>query len=110
MKFLPKFDEDSAVEIAYGEDQVNKFEEKYPDCSVMIDRMKPKETEAWIKKNPKANVGSPPPKNLWIVELEEPGKEKLTTIISPTTKKIVDLKISESEALPEDDDDDDEDE
>ena len=98
---MAKFDEDSAVEIAYSENKVTAFEEK-----VMVEKMAPKATEAWIKKNPKANVGTPPPKNLWIVELEEVGKEKLTIIISPTSKKILELKTAASEALPEDDDED----
>ncbi|NVM01298.1 MAG: hypothetical protein HWN67_03115 [Candidatus Helarchaeota archaeon] len=93
------FDEEAAVEIAYQNDKVNEFEEKRPDCTVMITKMKPKETEAWIKKNPKAKVGSPPPKNLWKVELEDPGKDQLVVIISPETKKIVEIKTEAAEKL-----------
>lgn len=99
---MAKFDEEAAVEIAYENDKVNEFEEKRPECTVMITKLKPKETEAWIKKNPKAKVGSPPPKNLWKVELEDPGKEQLVVIINPDTKKIVDIKTEAAEALPKD--------
>ncbi|MHA1378210.1 MAG: hypothetical protein ACTSRG_07495 [Candidatus Helarchaeota archaeon] len=98
---MAKFDEDTAIEIAYSEDRVNKFEEDNPDCTIMPYKMKPKETEAWIKKNPKSNVGDPPPKNLFVVELEVPGKDKLTVIISPVTKKIVKIETAVAEALPE---------
>lgn len=103
---MAKFDDEAAIEIAYENDKVNEFEEKRPDCTVMVTKMKPKETEAWIKKNPKANVGSPPPKSLWLVELEDIGKEKLVVIISPETKKIVEIKTEASEAIPEDEEED----
>ena len=98
---MAKFDDESAIEIAYENDEVTKFEEARPDCTVMVTKMKPKATEAWIKKHPKAKVGSPPPNNLFQVELEDPGKDKLVVTISPETKKIVDITTEAAEALPD---------
>ena len=98
---MPKFDEDAAIEVAYESEEVVKFEEANPECVFDVGKMSPKETEAWIKKHPKADVGSPPPKNLWVVELVELGKEKIVVTISPETKKIVEIKKEEAEKFPE---------
>ncbi|MFX1451289.1 MAG: hypothetical protein ACFFCM_10630 [Promethearchaeota archaeon] len=103
---MPKFDDEAAVEIAYGENKVSKFEDDHPECTVMVTKISPKDTQAWIKKNPKANVGTDV-KNLWLVELEDPGNEKLVVIISPITKKIVEIKTEAAEALPEEEDEED---
>ncbi|MHA1129413.1 MAG: hypothetical protein ACTSQI_04255 [Candidatus Helarchaeota archaeon] len=102
------FNEEDAVEIAYSATEAEKFEKKYPDCVVDVVKMKPKETEAWIKKHPKANVGKDkkgaPPKNLWAVEFAELEKEKLIIMISPITKKIIDIETEELEPEPEEED------
>ncbi len=101
------FKEDDAVEIAAASDEAEKFEKKYPNCVWNVEKMKPKATEAWIKKHPKASVapsGKEPPKNLWIVELEELEKEKLVLVISPLTKKIVHTETVKLEPEPEEED------
>ena len=99
------FKEDDAVEIAAENAEASKFDDKHPDCVWNVGKMKPKETEAWLKKHPKANPGKDkkglPPKNLWFVELEELEKEKLTLIISPITKKVLDIKSEKLEPEPE---------
>ena len=104
------FTEDDAIEIAFSDDKVGKFDEKYPDAVYNIEKMSPKNTENWIKANPKADVGAKPPKNLWIVEIEELGKEKLVCILSPSSKKVLETKIEGSEPIPEDVDEDEEEE
>ncbi|HUY00649.1 MAG TPA: hypothetical protein VMV49_13905 [Candidatus Deferrimicrobium sp.] len=98
------FIEDDAVEIASEVSEAKKFEEKYPDCVWNVEKMKPKDTEAWIKKHPKVAIapsGKEPPKSLWLVELEELEKEKLVLIISPLIKKVVDAYTEKLEAEPE---------
>ena len=76
------FKEDDALEIAAEHPDAEKFDDKHPECVWTVEKMKPKDTEAWIKKHPKANVGKDkkgaPPKNLWAVELEELEKESVT--------------------------------
>ena len=104
------FDEDDAIEIAFSESKIEEFDTKYPDAVYNIDKMKPKETEAWIAANPKADVGAKPPKNLWIVEIEQIGEEKLVAILSPVSKKVLETKIEGSEGLPDDEEDDEEEE
>ncbi|MHA1263594.1 MAG: hypothetical protein ACTSRS_00010 [Candidatus Helarchaeota archaeon] len=105
---MAKFTEDDAVEIASASKEAEQFESKYPDCVWNVGKMKPKETEAWIKKHPKAAVGKDkngnPPKNLWFVELEELEKEKLILTISPITKKVIDVKTEKLEPEPEEED------
>lgn len=105
---MPKFDEEAVVDIAYENEEVKNFEEAHPDNVVNIEKVSPKETEAWIGKNPDADIGSPPPKNLWKFELEVLGKEKLVAIISPVTKKVIDVKTEESEAFPEEEEEEEE--
>ncbi len=103
--------EDDIVEIAYSEPKAEAFDNKYPDCVVDVIKMKPKATEAWIKKHPKADVGKDkngnPPKNLWSVEFAELEKEKLILFISPITKKVVDIETEKLEPEPEEEDEDD---
>jgi len=105
---MPKFTEEDAVEIAAGASEAEEFDNKYPDCVWNVGKMKPKETEAWIKKNPKADVGKDkkgdPPKNLWFVELELLEKEKLTVYISPITRKVLGTKSEKLEPEPEEED------
>lgn len=102
---MPKWTEDDAVEIAAASADAEKFEKKYPECVWNVGKMSPKETEVWLKKNAKADVGKDakgaPPKNLWFVELEELEKEKLILYISPLTKKIVGSATEQLEAEPE---------
>lgn len=103
------FSEDDAVEIASATSEAEKFEAKYPDCVWNVEKMKPKDTEAWIKKHPKAAIapaGKDAPKNLWIVEIEELEVEKLVMVISPLTKKVVDVTTEKLEAEPEEEDED----
>lgn len=102
------FDEDDAIEIALSDKRVEDFDGKYPEAVFNIEKMSPKNTEAWIKANPKADVGKTPPKNLWIVEIEELGKEKLICILSPNSKKVLETKIEGSEAFPEEEEDEEE--
>ncbi len=104
------FGEDDAIEIAFSDKKVEEFDGKYPEAVYNIEKMSPKNTEAWIKANPKADVGAKPPKNLWIVEIEELAKEKLVVILSPVSKKVLETKIEGSEAIPEDDEDEEEEE
>ena len=104
------FTEDDAIEIAFSNDKVSEFDGKYPDAVYNIEKMSPKDTENWIKANPKADVGAKPPKNLWIVEIEELGKEKLVCILSPSSKKVLETKIEGSEPIPEDEEDEEQDE
>ncbi|MFX1296538.1 MAG: hypothetical protein ACFFD2_16985 [Promethearchaeota archaeon] len=98
------FKEDDAVEIAAASDSVEKFENKHPNCVWNIEKMKPKATEIWIKKHPKAVAN--PPKNLWIVELEELEKEKLIIVIDPLTQKIVGTSTEKLKPEPEEEDED----
>ena len=104
---MPKFVEDDAVEIASEVSEAQKFEDKHPECVWNVGKMKPKDTEKWIKKHPKAVVApkdKDPPKNLWFVELEELEKEKLILVISPLTKKVVDISTEKLQAEPEEED------
>ncbi len=102
------FKEDDAVEVAYSAAEAEKFDNKYPNCVVDVEKMKPKATEAWIKKHPKAAVGKDkngnPPKNLWAVEFAELEKEKLVIIISPITKKVIHTETEKLEPEPEEED------
>ena len=99
------FKEDDAVEVAYSVDEAEKFDNKYPNCVVDVIKMKPKDTEAWLKKHPKADVGKDkkgnPPKNLWSVEFAALEKEKLILILSPITNKVVDIQTEKLEPEPE---------
>ena len=101
--------EDDIVEIAYSAPEAEKFDNKYPDCVVDVVKWKPKETDAWINKHPKADVGKnakgDPPKNLWAVEFAELEKEKLIVVISPITQKVVHIETEKLEAEPEEEDD-----
>jgi len=102
------FDEDDAIEIAFSESKIEEFDTKYPDAVYNIDKMKPKATEEWIAANPSANVGAKPPKNLWIVEIEQIGEEKLVAILSPVSKKVLETKIEGSEPIPDEEEEDEE--
>ena len=102
------FSEDDAIEIAFSDDKVGKFDEKYPEAVYNIEKMSLKNTEKWIAAHPDAKVGAKPPKNLWIVEIEEIGKEKLVCLLSPSSKKVLETKIEGSEPIPEDTDDEEE--
>lgn len=97
------FAEDDAVEIASASEEAQAFEAKHPECVWNVDKMKPKDTEAWIKKHPNATVTTKatPPKALWLVELEELDQEKLVIIVSPDTKAVVDVKTEKLEAEAE---------
>ena len=81
---------------------ISTFDELSPEL--------PKPVRAWIKKHPKANVGKDkkgaPPKNLWAVELEELEKEKLILIVSPITKKVLDVSTEKLKPEPEEEDED----
>lgn len=102
---MPKFDDEAAIEVAYGNDDVNAFEEKHPDCVVNIIKMSPKDTTAWLDKNPKVDAGDRTKlKNLYAVELDDIGKEKLIAVLSPISKKVLEVRTEESAALPEDED------
>lgn len=96
------FSEDDAVEIASASKEAQAFEAKHPDCVWNVEKMKPKDVEVFIKKNAKLAsliTNKPtPPKALWLVELEELDAEKLTIIVSPDTKKVVDAKTEKLEA------------
>jgi len=101
------FKEDDAVEIAAGQKEADAFDNKYPDCVWNVEKMSPKDTEAWIKKHPKADIApkdKAPPKNLWVVELEELEKEKLVLVISPLTQKVLEIRTEKLEAEPEEED------
>ena len=102
------FKEDDAVEVAYSDPKAEAFDNKYPNCVVDVVKMKPKETEAWLKKHPKVNVGKDkkgdPPKNLWAVELAELEKEKMIVVLSPITKKVLDVSTEKLEPEPEEED------
>ena len=105
---MPKFIEDDAVEIAYSVPEADKFDSKYPNCVVDVIKMKPKATEEWLNKHPKADVGKDkngnPPKSLWSVEFAELEKEKMIIVLSPITKKVVDIASEKLEAEPEEED------
>jgi hypothetical protein len=97
------FSEDDAVEIASASKEAQDFEKKHPECVWNVDKMKPKDTDAWIKKHPNVTVTTKatPLKGLWLVELEELDQEKLVIIISPDTKTVVDVKTEKLEAEAE---------
>ena len=101
--------EDEIVEIAYSAPEAEKFDNKYPNCVVDVVKWKPKETEAWLKKHPKADVGKnkkgDPPKNLWAVEFAELEKEKIIVVISPITKIVVDIETEKLKPEPEEKED-----
>ena len=102
---MPKFNDETAVEIAYGDDKVVAFEEKHPECIVNITKMSPKDSKAWLDKNPKADAGDRAKvKNLYAVELDDVGKEKLVVIMSPISQKILDIYAEKSEAPVEEED------
>lgn len=106
---MPKFMEDDAVEIAYSAPEAEKFDNKYPNCVVDVIKMKPKATEEWLKKHPKADVGKDkngnPPKNLWSVEFAELEKEKLVIFLSPISKKVAGIESEKLEPEPEEKED-----
>ena len=65
-------------------------------CFVRISRMSPSATRKWIKDHPQIPVvkerkfrQQKPPYQLWIVEVEGTGHEKLVLTISPVLKEIV---------------------
>jgi hypothetical protein len=106
------FAEDDAVELASATKEAQEFEKKHPDCVWNVEKMKPKDTEVWIKKHPKVTVTTKPtpPKALWLVEIEELDVEKMIIIISPDTKKVADISTEKLEAEVEEEEEEEEEE
>lgn len=102
---MAKFTEEDALEVIDGNKEAAAFEKKYPDCVINVDKLTPKKTENWIKKN-KGAIKGEPPKNIWLVEYEELDVEKLIIFINPDTKKVVGTEVEKLKPAQEEEEED----
>jgi hypothetical protein len=83
------FTEDNVIEIISK--QSKSFERKFNNSLWNIDKMSLKEIKEWNKNNLNM-IMNENLKTLWIVEIEELDKEKLTLIVDSKERKIVNTK------------------
>jgi len=84
------FSEDNVIEIITK--QSKTFEKKFNNSLWNIDKMNRKDIQEWNKNNQNM-IMNEMLKTLWIIEIEELDKEKLTLIVDSKNEKIVNTKV-----------------
>jgi len=96
------FREEDALEIAARSKEVETFRTQHPETIWSVQLLDKRQTDQWKTAHPQAPItlqGGAPPKRLWRVEVEDPGNEKLSLIISPSTKQLVNAERTPAEPL-----------
>ncbi|HUY00090.1 MAG TPA: hypothetical protein VMV49_11085 [Candidatus Deferrimicrobium sp.] len=88
------FELDLIVEICQASKEAEQFEKKHPHCSILVDQMPLGATRGWFNND----LGVGLPRNLWVVDFEAFEQEKLSFIVDPLQKKVIDVKSRKIES------------
>ena len=82
------FETDLILEICLASKEAEEFEKILPDCSILVEQVPLWAIRAWLNND----SGVESPRNLWCVVFEAFDQEKISFLVDPLQKKVIDVK------------------